>query len=548
MKRASEAQIRRTAEPSLSPIGTLSNVAEYHVENFGCRASRADGEAIAANLRQSGLLPADAPASASVVIVNTCSVTAEADRQARAYLRRVRRQNPNAKVIVTGCYAQRSPQELAALPEVDAVIGNSHKSMVADVARDLANGNSAVIENSSVILSEPSEFVAPDFGGNNQFRRESNGPAVVSLSTEHAKLSFIPLTKILHDDAFAHSSLATLPFAPDSRQTRPNLKVQDGCGNRCSFCIIPTTRGPSRSIPLETCLDNVHRFVDNDGKELVLSGINLGRWGRDLQPTQRFEDLVAAILNKTTLPRLRLSSIEPMDWSPDLLALYREHSTGDQTRVPHVPAVGTWDPQQPSATLHPRLARHTHLPLQSGSDTILRRMYRRYRPWHYAERLAQIRALLPDAAIGADVMIGFPGETDALFQESYDFIGARPFTYLHLFPFSARPTTPAWELHRQYPVPTRAVHERMAALRDLIAEKSRAFRTQFLGRTLSAITLGPDSKEPGPDGSTQAVTDNFLKLTLASETGEPIPANTLVTANITALTDEGLRGNLVSVS
>ena len=177
MKRASEAQIRRTAEPSLSPIGTLSNVAEYHVENFGCRASRADGEAIAANLRQSGLLPADAPASASVVIVNTCSVTAEADRQARAYLRRVRRQNPNAKVIVTGCYAQRSPQELAALPEVDAVIGNSHKSMVADVARDLANGNSAVIENSSVILSEPSEFVAPDFGRNNQFRRESNGPA-----------------------------------------------------------------------------------------------------------------------------------------------------------------------------------------------------------------------------------------------------------------------------------------------------------------------------------------------------------------------------------
>jgi threonylcarbamoyladenosine tRNA methylthiotransferase MtaB len=483
-------------------------VAEYHVENFGCRASRADGEAIAAGLRHNGLAPALDPASAHVVIVNTCSVTAEADRQARAWIRRVRRQNPAARLIVTGCYAQRAPQELAALPEVDAVIGNSHKSMVADVA--------------------------------------------LGLPSSSARASFVPLSrlapKVLHDDAFAHSELAALPFAHDAHQTRPNLKVQDGCGNRCSFCIIPTTRGPSRSVSLAASLDNVRRFVDRDGKELVLSGINLGRWGRDLQPTQRFEDLVAAILTETALPRLRLSSIEPMDWSPDLLALYREHSTGDQTRVPHVQAVGTWDPQQPSATLHPRLARHTHLPLQSGSDTILRRMYRRYRPWHYAERLAQIRALLPDAAIGADVMIGFPGETDALFQESYDFIGARPFTYLHLFPFSARPTTPAWELHRQYPVPTRAVHERMAALRDLIAEKSRAFRTQFLGRTLSAITLGPDSKEPGPDGSTQAVTDNFLKLTLASETGEPIPANTLVTANITALTDEGLRGNLVSVS
>jgi threonylcarbamoyladenosine tRNA methylthiotransferase MtaB len=497
-------------------------VAEYHVENFGCRASRADGEAIAANLRQSGLSPANAPASANVVIVNTCSVTAEADRQARAYLRRVRRQNPNAKVIVTGCYAQRAPQELAALPEVDAVIGNSHKSMVPAIALNLA------IEKNSVILSEGRAATTVE------------EPAFDSSEPP----SFIPLTKILHDDAFAHSELATLPFAPDSQQTRPNLKVQDGCGNRCSFCIIPTTRGHSRSIPLETCLDNVQSFVDNGGGEsarggveLVLSGINLGRWGRDLQPTQRFEDLVAAILTQTSLPRLRLSSIEPMDWSPDLLALYRQFATDSNATLHPAPC-----------TLHPRLARHTHLPLQSGSDTILRRMYRRYRPWHYAERLAQIRALLPDAAIGADVMIGFPGETDALFRESYDFIAAQPFTYLHLFPFSARPTTPAWELHRQNPVPARAVHERMAALRDLIAEKSRAFRTQFLGRTLSAITLGPDSKEPGPDGSTQAVTDNFLKLTLVSETGEPIPANTLVTANITALTDEGLCGNLASVS
>ena len=181
----------------------------------------------------------------------------------------------------------------------------------------------------------------------------------------------------------------------------------------------------------------------------------------------------------------------------------------------------------------PRLARHTHLPLQSGSDTILRRMYRRYRPWHYAEKLAALRELLPDAAIGADVMIGFPGETDSLFRESYDFITAQPFTYLHLFPFSARPSTPAWELHRQNPVPDRAVHERMTALRALIAEKSRTFRTRFIGRTLSAITI-----EAGPDATTQAVTDNFLKLVIS----EQLPANTLVTATITALRDDGLFG------
>ncbi|MFP5226400.1 MAG: MiaB/RimO family radical SAM methylthiotransferase [Acidobacteriota bacterium] len=469
-------------------------MAEYHVENFGCRASRADGEAIAANLRLNGLIPADQPNTANVIIVNTCSVTAEADRQARAYLRRVRRQNPAARVIVTGCYAQRAPQELAALAEVDAVVGNSHKAKVVDVA----------------------------------LRFAPSAPASAS--------PLVPLASILHDDAFAHTELATLPFAPDARQTRPNLKVQDGCGNRCSFCIIPTTRGHSRSVPLATCLDNVRRFVDNDGKELVLSGINLGRWGRDLQPAQRFEDLVAAILTETSLPRLRLSSIEPMDWSPDLLALYREFAVTD-----HEPHSLSAD-RHPLSAVVPRLARHTHLPLQSGSDTILRRMHRRYRPWHYAEKLARIRSLLPDAAIGADVMIGFPGETDALFQESCDFIAAQPFTYLHLFPFSARPATPAWELHRQNPVSARAVQERMTTLRDLIAEKSRAFRSRFIGCTLSAVTIGDDAEKPGSGPTTQAVTDNFLKLTLDS----PLPANRLVNARITALWDDGLRGTLLA--
>jgi threonylcarbamoyladenosine tRNA methylthiotransferase MtaB len=498
-------------------------VAEYHVENFGCRATRADGEAIAANLRHNGLSPADQPGSADVIIVNTCSVTAEADRQARAWLRRVRRQNPQARIVVTGCYAQRAPQELAALPEVDAVIGNSHKSMVPEIALKLISLHPKPALSKDRVSDRVERVVPTEVRP--PLPREAEGPAFVSLR------SLVP--KILHDELFAHSELATLPFAPDSGQTRPNLKVQDGCANRCSFCIIPTTRGPSRSISLATCLDNVRSFVDQGGKELVLSGINLGRWGRDLQPAQRFEDLVAAILTQTSLPRLRLSSIEPMDWSPDLLALYREFATVDSPSRVTRNLQPVTSPLPGPCSLFPRLCRHTHLPLQSGSDTILRRMYRRYRPWHYAERLAQIRELLPDAAIGADVMIGFPGETDALFQESYDFIAAQPFTYLHLFPFSARPGTPAWELHRQNPVPDRAVHERMAALRALIAEKSRVFRTRFIGRSLSAITI-----EAGPNATTQAVTDNFIKLSI----GEPIPANTLVTATITALRDDGLFG------
>jgi len=443
-------------------------VAEYHVENLGCRASRADGEAIAASLRYRGFVPSATPSTAQLVILNTCSVTAEADRTARAFLRRIHRQNPAARIVVTGCYAQRAPQELAALPGVDAVVGNSHKALVPEIAAGLHIPNT------------------PDF---------------LPLET---------LTgRVLVDEQFAHSDLATLPFAADAYQTRPNLKVQDGCGNRCSFCIIPITRGSSRSIPLETCLDNVHSFVEGGGNELVLSGINLGRWGRDLQPTHRFEELVAAILEQTALPRLRLSSIEPMDWTADLLNLYWQFSTGS----------------------HPRLARHAHLPLQSGSDTILRRMHRRYRPWHYAERLAQIRETIPEAAIGADVMVGFPGETDALFEESYQFIASQPFTYLHLFPFSARPGTPAWQLHREQPVPSKVVKVRMAALRDLEASKSRTFRTQFVGKTLSAITL------VGGDGAaTPALSDNFLKLAIHG----PILPNRLLHARITIATEQGL--------
>lgn len=438
-------------------------MAEYHVENFGCRASRSDGEAIAAGLRQRGLHPAASSASADVVVVNTCSVTADADSSARAFIRRIRRHNPEARIVVTGCYAQRAPEELVALNGVAAVIGNSHKSLVAES------------------IPEPSGFVPL------------------------AKLvNHIP---VLVDENFGHTELAMLPFAEDAHQTRPNLKVQDGCANRCSFCIIPETRGPSRSVSKAECLASVARFVENGGQELVLSGINLGRWGRDLQPAQKFVDLVAAILEQTALPRLRLSSIEPMDWTPELLALFSIYSG--------------------------RLARHAHLPLQSGSDTILRRMYRRYRPWHYAEKLARVRGLMPDAAIGADVMVGFPGETDKLFQESYDFIAAQPFTYLHLFPFSARPGTPAAEWHRRDPVPKRAVHQRMEALRALAAQKNEVFRKSFLGSELSVVTLrGKDA------GITPALSDNFIKVEIVAE----FPANHKMSVRIVSLSKEGVYG------
>ncbi len=461
-------------------------MAEYHVENFGCRASRADGEAIASGLRTAGLTEASDLAAATVVVLNTCSVTAEADRSARAFLRRAHRANPKARIVFTGCYAQRVPEEVAALDGVHAVVGNSHKSRVVEVA-----------------IGEAALAGPP--------------PALVQLQMEAS--ARVAAALIWHDPQFAHADLAALPFAPDAGQTRPNLKIQDGCGNRCSFCIIPVTRGPSRSVPLTECLRAVEDFISTSGQELVLSGINLGRWGRDLSPAARFEDVVGAILERTSLSRLRISSVEPMDWSSDLIALFRQYGedVGDG----------------------PRLARHAHLPLQSGSDAVLRAMHRRYRPWHYAAKVEEIRAAVPDAAIGADVMIGFPGESDALFRETYEFIERMPFTYLHVFPFSARPGTVAFAMHRANPVHGEAVNERKAALRTLITGKNTAFRKQFLGSDLPVATLtGGDSR------FTEALSDNFLRVSVSGR----YPSNLPLRVRVEKLTADGVAGTAVSAS
>jgi threonylcarbamoyladenosine tRNA methylthiotransferase MtaB len=439
-----------------------------------------------------GLLESADARTADVVILNTCSVTAEADRSARAYLRRLRRNNPAARVIFTGCYAQRAPQEVASLDGVSLVVGNSHKSMIVDSVVEAALGSPP---RPSPAMGRPAaDFVPVD----RLVGADSAAP-------------------IWHDPLFAHSELSALPFADDARQTRPNLKIQDGCGNRCSFCIIPLTRGPSRSVSRAECLRAVAAFVASGGKELVLSGINLGRWGRDQPAEGRLEDLVAAILEETALPRLRISSVEPMDWSPALISLFRLYANGDR----------------------PRLARHAHLPLQSGSDTVLRAMHRRYRPWHYAERVQQIHAAAPAAAIGADVMIGFPGETDALFQQTYDFLEALPLTYLHLFPFSARPGTPAFALHRERPVPGEAVNLRKESLQRLIRRKNADFRRQFVGSMLSVVTLAGDRST-----RTSALSDNFLKVAVAGN----LPANELLEVRISSTSADGLLGSPILAS
>ena len=509
----------------------------FHVENFGCRATQADGAAIERQLRDRGFDRATGSATAGLVILNTCTVTASADQDARAAIRRIHRENPACRIVVTGCYAQRAPEEIAALPGVSQVIGNSHKHQLAEIALQARGNAPAALFPLSALTTGSRELT--------------------SLGTENREL--IPGEhptandqRLFVSDIFAHTELLAAPVfegeATESARTRPNLKVQDGCDNRCSFCVIPSVRGQSRSLPLPQILREVNALVTRGYREVVISGINLGRWGRDLpsgakarelfadfgtpevvpfpparsdcgrRPTtnsQRltFEDLVRAILTETSLEKLRLSSIEPMDWSADLIRMMAQS---------------------------PRIAKHAHVPMQSGSDRVLRLMHRRYRPWHYREKIQTIRAALPTAAIGADVMTGFPGETETDFEATRGMIDELPFTYLHVFTYSSRPGTPSAAMSDQ--VPVHIARERNRILRDLAAEKKLAFMRSFAGKTIEAITLtgSRNSLSSRAEPSfTEALTDNYLKLRLRGR-HEP---NRWVTAQVERVEDGALVGN-----
>jgi threonylcarbamoyladenosine tRNA methylthiotransferase MtaB len=462
----------------------------FFVQSFGCRATQADGAALERQLASKGLFQAGSAREADVVVLNTCTVTAAADQDARASIRRIHRENPMARIMVTGCYAQRAPQEIAALPGVTWVVGNSHKHRVAEIAASAGSEP----ELAQAVESYSSQQRFGDHG-----MHESGPQNFVSL--EAVSLSAPAFTLV--GDIFAHTELIAAPvFAGDTiaEKTRPNLKVQDGCDNRCSFCIIPSVRGQSRSMKLDRVIEEANALVAAGYREIVLSGINLGRWGRDFQPQQRFEQLVRALLEYTDIEKIRISSVEPMDWSDELIAL----------------VAGS-----------PRIAKHAHVPLQSGSDRILRKMHRKYRPWHYAEKIRKIREAMPDAAIGADVMVGFPGETDELFEESRSFIEQLPFTYLHVFTYSSRPGTPSAAMPDQ--VPVHVARERNRMLRELAAAKNRRFRESFIGRSLEVITL-----QAGGNGWTEALSDNFLKIRVPGS----IAANQMLYAEAIKLDEE----------
>ncbi|MGH9703795.1 MAG: tRNA (N(6)-L-threonylcarbamoyladenosine(37)-C(2))-methylthiotransferase MtaB [Candidatus Acidiferrales bacterium] len=444
----------------------------FTIENFGCRATQADAASIENHLLTRGFLKAASHAAADVIVLNTCTVTAAADSQARDSIRHIKRANPAAQIVVTGCYAQRAPEELAALEGVSWVVGNSHQAEIPQL-----------LERTAALPSRP-------MAGAHELIPLSQ------LEIEPLSLARGP-AKILTGDIFAQTEVIVAPIANgDAERTRPTLKIQDGCNNRCSYCVIPFVRGGSRSLAPSRVFQEIRSLVNSGYKEIVLSGINLGSYGRDLTPRVELGELLCSILEQTALEQLRLSSIEPLDVTQDLIDLIASSD---------------------------RLAQHFHMPLQSGSDRILRAMRRWYRAAHYARRVELIHERLPEAAIGADVIVGFPGETDEDFRATCDFIAQSPFSYLHVFSFSARPGTEAAKLSEEIPLPV--IKQRARELRSLSAAKAAAFRAAQSGRVLRALTLHKQGA-----GWTEALTGNYLKLRIPGLH----PANQWIESAVTA--------------
>ena len=389
---------------------------KYAVVTFGCRVNQADSLMIERQLRERGASAAS-PEHADLVVVNTCSVTASADQGARQTIRRIVRSNPSVRVVVTGCYATRRPEELRELPNVTQVIRNAEKDNFVEQLHDLGGDGDGP-------CGQP---LMPGVGG----------------------------------------------------RTALTLRVQTGCEEQCSYCIIPQTRGASRSRPLATVIDDIERAAAAGYREIAITGVHLGSYGRDLPDQASLTALVDVLANWKDEVLFRISSLEPMDCTPAI-----------------VESVATSD----------RLAPHFHLPLQHGSDRMLRAMRRPYTVAEYRHLVERIRRVMPHAAIGSDVIVGFPGETNADFRELCDALDSLPLTHLHVFPYSDRPGTEATAMQQK--VEGTAVRQRGRVVRDIGARLARGFRKSQAGSVRRALIV---------DDGWSAVTDNYFKVRLDAQ-------------------------------
>jgi threonylcarbamoyladenosine tRNA methylthiotransferase MtaB len=410
---------------------------------FGCRVNQAESQAIERELIAVGGEVVN-PADAELVVVNSCSVTATADQGTRQSIRRLARENPSARIVVTGCYATRAPAEVAALPGVVHIVPNARKDNVAAEALRVARSRAEAV---------PHMF-----------------PCVSNSAADRLDLPFSP------------ADLTEAPAFYGNRTTF-TLRVQTGCEESCSYCVIPSTRGAERSSPVVSIVQEVQRVEAAGYNEVTLTGVHLGSYGRDLDPPATLDALIQAVIEGTRRLRFRLGSLEPMDCTPALI----EHAASGN-----------------------RLAPAFHLPLQHASDPVLAAMRRPYTCADYARVASGVRTRVPHASITADVIVGFPGETDSDFDALTRYLTSSPLTQLHVFPYSDRPGTEASALGDR--LHGTVVRERARIVRDIGARLAAAFRQSQVGTVRPALTIG--------DGAF-AITDNGLRVRI----GPGLPRN-----------------------
>jgi threonylcarbamoyladenosine tRNA methylthiotransferase MtaB len=419
---------------------------------LGCKVNQCESAYLEEKLTQANFLLSTCSQQADLYCINTCAVTARAAMQSRQAVRRAVRLNPEAAVVVMGCYAQIAVDEIAAIPGVTHILGTTEKLQLLD-------------------------YLSP--------------PPANQLPCIHTR------------NARETTAAAPLVFSNFTNRTRAFLKVQDGCDAFCSYCIVPYARGGSRSIPLESILSQVRRFLHHGYQEIVLTGIHLGQWGSALEPEQELIFLLRSILHHCPPARLRLSSLEPGEITPDLLEMIANE---------------------------PRLCPHLHIPLQSGDAAILSRMNRHYHPDSYRDLVLEAAHRIPPLAVAADVLVGFPGETDECFHNTYRLIDALPLAYLHVFPFSPRPHTPAADMQGQ--VAPEIIRQRCKLLAELDKAKRLTFLHRFLGKMRPVLV---ENRRDQATGMLCGFSDNYLPVLLRADS---VLENQVVMARL-----DRLRGN-----
>jgi threonylcarbamoyladenosine tRNA methylthiotransferase MtaB len=448
----------------------------FRLITFGCKVNQCDTAGMDRELTGLGWSAAAPGAGPDLVIVNTCTVTARADQQARQAIRRLAREHPETPIWVTGCYGQRAPAEVAALPGVQAVFGNQekaalgrllsecHRQQALDAAHGILASPGLADSLSPLDLPDsPPPLMGEGWGGGETQPLQLRAPGE-------------PGPGLWVGDFAAAPDFQPWEVHPTPGHTRAWLKIQEGCDHHCRYCIVPRVRGPRRSLEPEAVLAALHQLARLGYREVVLTGVDLGQYGLDHQPPSSLAALVRQLTKKPF--RVRLSSLEPMMVTPELLD-----------------ALAAW----------PDFCPHFHLPLQSGAAPVLAAMGRPYGPEEFRDLVREISRRFPGAGLGLDVLVGFPGETAADFEATRSLVEGLPVTYLHVFPYSPRPGTPAADLP---PLPGNVVQGRARIMRELGQAKKTEFLETQLGQVREVLVEGPAA----PEGWLQGLSDHYLRV------------------------------------